>query len=456
MEPVVHGVSAGTPSHSKVSLSRRTALIGSLGGVALGAVAGPAIAARARPDDPGNLPPDAANAWMATIYDVVWPGDLTPTNAARVYAYFSIAMYEAVVPGSSRLRSLGGQLTGLGRLPKPPSGRLDRLSALTGSVSTVADYLFANVSETSKELLARTFAEQVGSRRAAGTPKGVLENSLAYGRRVGAALNAWIADDGYAGIVGRSYTPPEGPDKWQSTPPNYRAAVEPYWSEIRPMILRGATEVVPEPHIPFSADEGSAFWEQAMAVYRTGQQLTDEQRAIARFWTDNPLQSGLPSGHWMLIISQVSRQLGLSLEAAVEVYARLGVALHDAFLNCWTWKYRLNLLRPVTYVRRYIDPEWNTFVNSPQFPEYTSGHSVASRAASTVLTDLLGTVAFVDDSHAPRGLPARRFSSFVEAANEAAQSRLYGNIHYPMGIEAGKAQGDEVGALVIERLRTRR
>ena len=107
-------------------------------------------------------------------------------------------------------------------------------------------------------------------------------------------------------------------------------------------------------------------------------------------------------------------------------------------------------------MRRYIDPDWATFVNSPQFPEYTSGHSVASRAASTVLTDLLGTFAYVDDSHRDRGLPARSFTSFHHAADEAAQSRLYGGIHFPMGIENGKAQGDQVGALVLARLRTRK
>lgn len=146
----------------------------------------------------------------------------------------------------------------------------------------------------------------------------------------------------------------------------------------------------------------------------------------------------------------------MDLGTTVEVFARTGVALHEAFLSCWTWKYRLNLLRPVTYVRRHIDPAWSTFVNTPQFPEYTSGHSVASRAASTVLTELLGDVSFTDDSHRDRGMAARSFASFTAAADEAAQSRLYGGIHFPMGIDAGKDQGDEIGRLVIARLRTRR
>jgi hypothetical protein len=439
-------------------VSRRAVIVGGLGGLALTGVA-PGAAAFAKSGGTGpatGLDPTVATDWMAAIYDVVWPGDLTPTNAARVYAYCAIAMYEALVPGSPHLRSLSGQLTGLSALPSPPHGRVDWPAALSGAVSTVAEYLFASLPPALTELLTRTFDQQVAARRAAGVPKGVLTNSIEHGRRVGRALNSWIADDGYAAIVGRPYTPPEGPDKWQSTPPNFRPAIEPYWSEVRPMVLRGAAEVVPAAHIPFSAEEGSEFWAQAMTVYQTSQSLTDEQRAIARFWTDNPLTSGLPSGHWMLLVAQVAHQRDLDLPATVEAFTRLGVALHDAFLNCWTWKYRLNLLRPVTYVRRYIDPGWNTFVNSPQFPEFTSGHSVASRAAATVLTDLLGSFEFIDDSHAPRSMPARRFASFFAAANEAAQSRLYGGIHYPMGIEHGKNQGDDLGALVISRLRTRR
>jgi hypothetical protein len=363
-------------------------------------------------------------------------------------------MYEAVAPLLD-LRSLGGQLAGLGSVPQPP-GRIDVPCAIAGSVATVATALFTDAAQTSRELLARRFQDDMAQRRAAGVPAGLIRRSVAHGRRVGDALTAWIERDGHSSIVGRSYTPPLGPDKWESTPPNYGRAIEPYWADVRPMVLREAGEVSPQEHVPYSEEAGSEFWHQAQLTYETGLALTDEQRAIARFWTDNPLLSGLPSGHWMLTVSQFSRQQHLPLRTVLEAYATLGVALHDAFLNCWTWKYRYNLLRPVTYVRRFIDPTWNTFVNTPQFPEFTSGHSVASRAASTVLTELLGNIAYVDDSHAPRNMPARHFNSFTHAADEAAQSRLYGGIHYAMGIERGKLQGDDVGALVLDRLHTRR
>lgn len=287
-------------------------------------------------------------------------------------------------------------------------------------------------------------------------PERSLAGSLAHGRAVGTALARWAATDGHAQASTRAYVPPVGESMWVPTPPNFGTAIEPYCHEVRPMILQDVAEIEPAPHVPFSAEAGSPFWQQAKVVHDQSGVNTDEHRAIARFWTDNPRLSGLPAGHWMLIVAQVMQQHGHTLDTAVEAYARAGVALNDAFLNCWTWKYRLNLLRPVTYVNRYIDPTWSTFVNTPQFPEYTSGHSVSSRAVATVLTDLLGdSVAFFDDSHRDRGMPARPFASFLDAADEAARSRLYGGIHYPMGIEDGKGQGDAIGRVVVARLRTR-
>jgi hypothetical protein len=423
------------------------------GGLTLG-LATSAFAADAR--DPEVMSPECANDWLLALYDVVWAEGPSPTNAARIYNYCALAMYEAVAPHTTTLRSLGGQLNGLGMLPKPPKGRVDAPCVLGGAVATVADHLFTAASGPSRQRLADTMTGQLASRRAAGVPLGVIDVSTEHGRRIGRSLVAWMSTDGQAATVGRPYTPILGPDKWRPTPPNFGIAIEPYWSEVRPMVLRGAAEVAPVPHVAFSTEPGSPFYEQAMHTYVTEESTTADQRAIALYWRDNPVTSGLPSGHWMSVVREVSQQHGLSLSQTVEAYARAGVALHDAFLNCWTWKYRYNLLRPVTYVHQHIDPAWVTNVNTPQFPEYTSGHSVASRAVSTVLTELLGQRSFVDTARAVPGQPSRTFGSFHEAADMAAISRLYGGIHYLMAIENGMAQGDEIGALVVDRLQTRR
>jgi len=431
-----------------------------LTGAGMVGIAGTAATGWAEPStmdptrDPDLLPGDAAHAWLREVYNVVWHTGNTPTNAARIYCYLAVAMYESIAPASSELRSLTGQLTGLRPLPQTPPGRIDPTCVMAGTLREITDYLFRSVDPGGEQLIG-LFRRQTSRRWFEGVPASVVYASVDHGVRLGRALVAWIAADGREGTVGRPYQPPVGDSLWRPSPPNFGVAVEPYWSEVRPMVLQSADEVAPVVHVPYSANAGSAFWEQANATYQAGLALTQSQRETAMFWRDNPHSSGLPAGHWMQIVRQVCEQQELSLARSVELYARVGVALHDAFLNCWTWKYRYNLIRPVDYVRYHIDPNWRTWVDTPAFPEYTSGHSVASAAAAHVLTDMLGDVAFSDTNAVP-DWGTREFGSFREAAQQAAISRLYGGIHYPMAIEAGLEQGNRVGALVVERLQTTR
>ena len=177
--------------------------------------------------------------------------------------------------------------------------------------------------------------------------------------------------------------------------------------------------------------------------------LTDEQRAIALFWADDLGATATPPGHSISLTTQVLSQLAARLDIAAETYAKVGIAVADAFIRCWDTKYRYNLLRPVTYIQRLIDADWLPLLVTPPFPEYTSGHSAQSGAAAEVLTDLFGPdFAFVDHTHDSRGLPARAFRSFFQAADEAAISRLYGGIHFRPAIERGLDQGRCVGRAV--------
>ena len=145
----------------------------------------------------------------------------------------------------------------------------------------------------------------------------------------------------------------------------------------------------------------------------------------------------------------ISRR-GLPLEVSVDMMARLGVAMADAFIGCWHEKTEYNLLRPVTYIRRVIDKGWTPLLNTPPFPEYPSGHSTVSGAAATVLTAALGeNYAYEDFTHEREGLDGRAYGSFWDAAQEAGISRLYGGIHFRAAIEQGLAQGRCIGAHTV-------
>jgi hypothetical protein len=163
-----------------------------------------------------------------------------------------------------------------------------------------------------------------------------------------------------------------------------------------------------------------------------------------------------PGGHWMSIAGIAARTAGVDAMRASEAYILTAVALADGFISCWDEKYRSCLTRPVTVINQEIDPTWSPILQTPAFPEYTSGHSVVSGAASTVLTALFGEpFAYVDSTEVEFGLTVRWYDSFRQAADEAAMSRLYGGIHYRPAIENGVAQGRAVGQRVVEQLHTR-
>jgi len=280
---------------------------------------------------------------------------------------------------------------------------------------------------------------------------------------------AWAEKDHYKETRGYAkYTVTSEPGRWVPTPPAYMDAVEPHWARLRPFVLDSASQFRPKPPPPFDMREGSPFYRQVWEVYETGLRLTEEQRAIAAFWDCNPYVMNVrghamfatkkitPGGHWMGIAGIAARKAGADIVESAEAYARTAIALADGFLSVWDEKYRSNLVRPETVINAYLDEGWQPFLQTPPFPEYTSGHSVISAAAAVVLTDQFGKgFAFVDSVEMRYGLPARAFPSFEAAAAEAAISRLYGGIHYRMAIEEGVVQGRKVGELVVERVRTR-
>jgi hypothetical protein len=162
-----------------------------------------------------------------------------------------------------------------------------------------------------------------------------------------------------------------------------------------------------------------------------------------------------PGGHWMNITRVACRKVNADPVRSAETYARVSIALADAFISCWDEKYRSKLIRPETYINQYIDENWTPFLQTPPFPEYTSGHSVISSSAAVMLTDAFGdNFAFTDSTEMEYGMPARSFDSFLQASEEAAVSRLYGGIHYRPACEIGVREGRAIGRLIADRLKT--
>lgn len=386
--------------------------------------------------------------WFDLALDLVrtTPG-FSPPVASRAFGYAGVALYEALGPGVLGRASLGGQLNELPRAPGPSDRAYHWPTVANSALSSILRSLFPTLTPESARAIDE-LEHRLATSAEAVLPLGVYRRSRARGAEVAAHVFTWSTTDGGHEAFLRNlppYAPPSGPGLWVPTPPGFLPALQPYWGANRPFALSSGRACSPPAPPSYSGEPGSAFYAEAYECYSAVGRLTPEQEAIARFWSDDPGQTPTPPGHSISILTQVARTLDVSLADAAEAYAKVGIAVADAFIACWNTKYLYNLLRPVTYVRNLIDPGWTPLLATPPFPEYTSGHSVQSGAAAQVLTDLFGEVAFVDRTHESRGLPARSFRSFHEAAEEAAVSRLYGGIHFRAAIERGLEQGHCIG-----------
>ena len=139
----------------------------------------------------------------------------------------------------------------------------------------------------------------------------------------------------------------------------------------------------------------------------------------------------------------------------INAYSLVSISLFDAFISCWDDKWKTIVVRPETVINEYIDEDWLPLLQTPPFPEYTSGHSVISRSAAIMLTEIYGdNFQFDDTSELEFGLPVRSYNSFIQASEEAAISRLYGGIHYEMAISNGVSQGQKIGEFITNKLTT--
>jgi hypothetical protein len=394
------------------------------------------------------------------VYDI-----FSPPQASRVYAYATIAAYETLRQGDPTYRTLAGQVNGLTSVPAPDSG-VQVYLPLAGVHAFMTVGKALTFSRARMDSLRGAMHQRFGRMGVRGP---VFDSSVAYGERVAQHVLAWASKDHFPQTRGYAkYTVTTEAGRWVPTPPAYMDGVEPNWARLRPFAMDSSSQFRPKQPHPFDMAAGSPFYLQAKEVYETGRHLTPEQRAIAAFWDCNPYVMNVrghamfatkkitPGGHWMGIVGIATEKAGADLVQSAEAYARTAIALADGFISSWDEKYRSNLIRPETVINAHLDEAWAPLLQTPPFPEYTSGHSVISTAAAAVLTDQFGDgFAFHDTTEVAYGLPARSFTSFNQAAAEAAISRLYAGIHYRMAIEEGALQGRRVGEHVARRIRTR-
>ena len=393
-----------------------------------------------------NIMVESNQVLIKTIMDDLF----SPPVASRIHLYANAAAYEVYAKQNPAVKSFSK----FSQLPpiSAPSQKLDNdIAATVAFVKTGLTYIYT------EDYLNAFLAEK--EKLWARKDQSIVKNSINYGEAVAKQIIEWSKGDnyGYTRTLQR-YVLSDTSGAWQQTPPEYKNGLEPNWYMMRQIVLPTDSFLPFKHHDYYSEDKNSRCYKLMDSVYRKSKNLTSKEKTIALYWDDNPAtthskghtmyveKKPSPLGHWLKITGQNIRTRKVSNEQASIIYTRVCVAAYDAFINCWNVKYKLNTIRPETYIHRLIDPDFKPLIETPPFPEYTSGHSTVSGAVATVLDYSFPKIGrFTDSSQVMLGMKSRSFTSFRQAANEASISRFYGGIHIMTALKEGERMGKVIG-----------
>ncbi len=410
---------------------------------------------------------EVATGWAEmSLYITQYTPSNSPTYASRCLGYIGLTMYESVVHSDTSYQSLAGQLNGLETLPLPEEGaEYDWVLAMNAAQAYIMDSIYNQTSDINKRKMDSLENEFYRSFSSRVSVHDIIERSVKYGQAVAAAIYDWSKTDGghrgYLRNFDKDMVHPERPGSWK--PPLYAQSfshhpLHPHWGENRTFLTQNESIPIPE-MIPYDTVPGSPYYKEFRQVYERDFELTQEEKEIAIWWGDDPDETFTPAGHSYYIATIAIKKKQPPLIKCSETYARVGMAVADAFIKCWKWKYHFFSERPNTFIPQFIDQEWESFWPDPPFPAFPSGHAIQAAAAAAVLEDLYGqSFTFVDSSHVGRqrdelrdvDFKERSFETFWGVAQETADSRFYGGIHTPQDNHVGLENGRRIARNVHE------
>jgi len=377
-----------------------------------------------------------------------------PSHHNRQLGYTGIALYESIVKGDNNYRSLAGQLNAY-QPPQPVAVTGDICWEASANTALATMFRFFYPQDPA-DVMRFDSLENAWKKRliSDGHSEASITAGIAYGTMVAKSVIEWSKSDGDDKANG-PYTLPSGPGKYEKTPPRFITPILPYEGDCRTMVKGSIDNAMPPPPAEFSTDPQSPFYKMVEEVYRTSVEMDGGKKATGLFWDDFPDGKTVTGGgHWASILKTVLTDRKTSLIEGARLYAELFITTNDAAIGCFKAKYTYSLLRPVTYIQKYMNhPDWQPLIVTPPHPEYPAAHATVSMSAATILTSILGDkVSFTDNTYAYRGYPAHHFNNFVEAGREAGMSRFYGGIHYMPSIEAGYKQGETIANNIARSL----
>ncbi|WP_249356462.1 vanadium-dependent haloperoxidase [Maribacter sp. ACAM166] len=403
---------------------------------------------------------DVAVEWAnMTLFITRYTPSNSPTFASRAFGYAGLTMYESIVPGYPEYTSMNGQLKEFEALPTiDPTKEYNWVLSLNAGQSEILKNIYVQTSDENIQKI-DSLEQLIFDQFQDGLDKETVLRSVAFGKSVANTIFDWSKTDGghrgYLSNFDKTIVHPVRPGSWK--PPLFAQSfshhpLHPHWGENRTFATTNELLQDPQP-IPYDTTPGSPYYKQFEDVYLKDLQLTQNEKEVAIWWGDDPDVSFTPPGHSYYFATLALAGHDSNLIKSAQVYAQLGMAVSDAFINCWKWKYQFFTERPNTFIPQYIDEEWESFWPDPPFPSFPSGHAIQAAAAATVLEDNFGKkFTFTDKAHEGRkrdelketDFVNRSFDTFWEAAQETADSRFYGGIHTQLDNEVGLEKGVEI------------
>ena len=379
---------------------------------------------------------DLVTDWNETALAAIQADKTSPPKAARALAILHTTIYDAVNGiAQTHERYL---------VPGKPAGVVSPEAAVSAAAHLVLVRLFPAQQATLDAAHNKALAGIANSAEK--------NNGVHWGEWAANIILVARSTDGGEETV--AHISKDAPGEWQPTPPNNTPALLPQWAKLTCFAMTSGAQFRP-PRMPAltSAVYAVDFNLTKQLGAKDSPARTVEQTAIAQFWADGP-GTVTPPGHWNVIARDLAAQRKLSLAENARLFALLNIALADAAILCWDCKYDCNFWRPITAIQNADtdknpatekDPAWTPLLDTPPFPEYTSGHSTFSSAAATVLASFFGSdeIAFSTTSDAMPGF-SRTFHSF----SEAGLSRIFGGIHFMSANTQGLASGARLGTYV--------
>lgn len=388
----------------------------------------------------------------------------TAPVSGRAYSYFSIGMYESNVEIIPELKSITGQLNGYSRGVWQVNVAELNWQLVTNSVDyELLNYFFRNMPPSNREHMTMV-SDSIKKCSSKKYSKKVNQKSIEYGNRIAMEIIEWSKLDGADTCFDNNFPNTFEPEKckacWVKTTPGYLPSLLPYWGTNKQLMSESHLQVEGCEVFEFSTDSSSFMYQEAMGVLDNSKEIDPTFENLAEYWDDGAGYSGTPTGHFFTIARQLVVHEGLELDDALELYVKLGVAVNEAFISAFRLKYKFNFIRPITYIHRYIDPQFNTRIASPPFPEFPSGHSFQSGASTEVMKSIFSdSISITDSTNYNRmdidGAP-RTYTSLTEMSEEVSISRLYGGIHFKESLDISLAYGRKIGIYVATELKCRK